>query len=73
MTFDGLDAAPYTEIRSGLLQATEWPEETGAGERYILVLTDLQEELPPGHKREFDLPLAGIHVVALNVAKLRPD
>ena len=32
-----------------------------------------KEELPPGHKRDFALPLEGTNVVALNVAKLRPD
>ena len=71
--FDGLEAARYTDISGGLLQASEWLEETGAGDRHILIFSDLKEELPPGHKRDFALPLEGDHVVALNVAKLRPD
>ncbi len=71
--FEGLESASYTDIRGGLLQAGEWLEETGAGERRILVFSDLKEDLPPGHRREFELPLADTHVVALNVAKLRPD
>jgi len=71
--FDGLEAARYTDISGGLLQASEWLQETGAGERHILIFSDLKEELPPGHKRDFALPLEGYHVVALNVAKLRPD
>lgn len=71
--FDGLEAARYTDISGGLLQASEWLQETGAGERHILIFSDLKEELPPGHKRDFALPLEGHHVVALNVAKLRPD
>ncbi len=71
--FDDLESAPYTDIRGGLLQAGEWLEETGAGERHILVFSDLKEELPPGHRREFELPLEDTAVVALNVAKLRPD
>lgn len=71
--FDDLDAAQYTDIRGGLLQAGEWLQETGAGERHILIFSDLKEDLPPGHKRDFELPLNDTHVVALNVAKLRPD
>lgn len=71
--FDGLQGAQYTDIRGGLLQAGEWLEETGAANRHILVFSDLQEELPPGHKRDFELPLDNTNVVALNVAKLRPD
>jgi len=71
--FDGLQAARYTDITGGLLQAAEWLQETGAAERHILVFSDLKEELPPGHKRDFSLPLENTHVVALNVAKLRPD
>lgn len=71
--FDDLDAAQYTDIRGALLQAAEWLKETDAGENHVLVFSDLKEDLPPGHKRDFDLPLKGTHVVALNVAKLRPD
>lgn len=71
--FEGLRAARYTDISGGLLQASEWLRETGATSRHILIFSDLQEELPPGHKRDFDLPLDEHHVVALNVAKLRPD
>lgn len=71
--FDGLQAARYTDITGGLLQASEWLRETGAGERHILVFSDLEEDLPPGHKRDFSLPLENTSVVALNVAKLRPD
>jgi len=71
--FSNLHAAKYTDIRGGLLQAAEWLHETGAGDRHILVFSDLKEELPPGNKRDFKLPLKGTSVVALNVAKLRPD
>ena len=71
--FGGLRAAQYTDISGGLLQAGEWLAETGAGERHVLIFSDLQEELPPDHKRDFALPLEATRVVALNVAKLRPD
>lgn len=71
--FDGLKAAEYTDISGGLLQAGEWLDETGAAQRHILIFSDLKQELPPGHKRDFELPLDNTRVVALNVAKLRPD
>lgn len=71
--FEDLDSAQYTDIRGGLLQAGEWLAETGAANRHILVFSDLKEDLPPGHKRDFALPLDETRVVALNVAKLRPD
>lgn len=71
--FEDLDSAQYTDISGGLLQAGEWLEETGAPNRHILVFSDLKQELPPGHKRDFELPLKNTGVVALNVAKLRPD
>lgn len=71
--FDGLNSAEYTDISGGLLQAGEWLDETDAAQRHILIFSDLKQELPPGHKRDFELPLDNTRVVALNVAKLRPD
>jgi len=71
--FDNMHAAQYTDISGGLLQAGEWLDERDAAERHVLIFSDLQQELPPGHKRDFELPLKNTHVVALNVAKLRPD
>jgi hypothetical protein len=56
-----------------VLQAAEWLRETGARERYILVFSDLEEDLPEGYVRNFDIDVTGIHVVALNVTKLRSD
>ena len=46
---------------------------TKAGSKYILIYSDLKEELPAGYKRDFDLSLDGYTVLALNVTKLRPD
>ena len=65
--------APYTDISGGLLQAIEFLNETAAGRKHILIFSDLEEELPKGHVRDFALPLAGFEVVALNVTKLRSD
>jgi hypothetical protein len=63
----------HTDITGGVLQASEFLTETGAGERYILIFSDLEEDLQKGHIRDFPLDLPGIHVVALNVTKLRSD
>lgn len=65
--------SPYTDITGGLLQAAEYLRETGAGQRTILVFSDMEEDLKPGYVRDFPLDLSGIRVVALNVTKLRGD
>ena len=63
----------HTDITGAILQATEFLNETGAGQKYVLVFSDLAEDLQQGHIRNFPLELGGIHVVALNVTKLRSD
>lgn len=65
--------APYTDITGGTLQAIEFLTETGAGKKYVLIFSDMKEELPKGHVRDFSIPFDGINVVALNVTKLRSD
>ena len=63
----------HTDITGGMLQASEYLEETGAGEKFVLIFSDLEEDLQRGHIRDFPISLPGIHVVALNVTKLRSD
>lgn len=63
----------YTDISGGVLQAIEYLNETGAGQKYILIFSDLQEELAKGHVRDVPFQLAGFKVIALNVTKLRED
>ena len=63
----------HTDITGGMLQASEYLEETGAGEKYVLIFSDLEEDLKKGHIRDFPISLPEIHVVALNVTKLRSD
>jgi hypothetical protein len=65
--------SPYTDISGGMLQAAEFLDETGAGDRRILIFSDMKEEIQKGHKRDFELPMDGIEVVALNVTKLSSD
>lgn len=71
--FGDFKPAAHTDIRGGLLQASEWLEETGVGIRYVFIFSDLEEDLVEGHVRDFVLPLEGVEVVALNVTKLRGD
>jgi len=66
-------SSPYTDISGGILQARDWLNETGSGKKTILIFSDMEEELPKGHVRDFPLELRGIKVVALNVTKLRSD
>ncbi len=63
----------HTDITGGMLQAAEWLNETGAGHKFILIFSDLEEDLQPGYVRDFAIDLTNIHVVALNVTKLRSD
>lgn len=66
-------SSQYTDISGGMLQGREFLNETKAGSKYILIYSDLKEELPKGYKRDFDIPLEGYSVFALNVTKLRSD
>lgn len=69
----GADSSPYTDITGGLLQAIEYLNEKGAGEKTILIFSDLQEDLQDGYVRDIDLDLQDFSVIALNVTKLRSD
>lgn len=68
-----VSGSSYTDITGGMLQGAEWLNETGAGQKYILIFSDLEEDLREGYIRDFTIDLTGIHVVALNVTKLRSD
>jgi plasmid stabilization system protein ParE len=71
---DGLrSGSRHTDITGGMLQASDYLRETGAGEKYVLIFSDLEEDLQKGHIRDFPISLPDIHVVALNVTKLRSD
>ncbi len=63
----------YTDISGGILQAIEFLNETDAGRKYILIFSDLQQELAEGHVRDVPFQLGGFEVIALNVTKLRED
>lgn len=63
----------YTDISGGILQAVEWLNETGAGQKTILIYSDMEEELKEGYVRDFPIQFNRTKVVALNVTKLRKD
>lgn len=63
----------YTDISGGILQAIEFLNEAGSGKKYILIFSDLKEELASGHVRDVPFRLSGFEVIALNVTKLNED
>ena len=63
----------HTDISGGLLQAVEYLNESGSGNKYILIFSDLQEELAKGYVRDVPFELSGFNIIALNVTKLRAD
>lgn len=56
-----------------MLQAIEYLNEAHPGEKYILIFSDLKEELANGHIRDVPFQLSHCSVIALNVTKLRAD
>ena len=63
--------SPYTDISGGILQAIEYLNEADSGTKYVLIFSDLKEELAKGHIRDVPFQLDGFLVIALNVTKLR--
>lgn len=68
-----IERSSYTDISGGILQAIEYLNEIGSGQKYILIFSDLQEELAKGHIRDVPFQLKGFEIIALNVTKLRED
>jgi len=66
-------SSPYTDISGGILQAIEYLNEANSGQKYILIFSDLKEELAKGHIRDVPFHLTNVNVIALNVTKLRTD
>lgn len=66
-------SAQYTDIEGGLLQAIDYLNETAVGEKYIIIFSDLKQELAKGHIRGDVFNLTGFEVIALNVTKLNED
>jgi hypothetical protein len=73
MFIKGVRQSSYTDISGGMLQAIEYLNESGSANKYILIFSDLKEELAKGYVRDVPFDLSGFHVIALNVTKLRTD
>ncbi len=69
----GVRASAHTDITGGVIQAAEFLNETRAGNKTLLIFSDMQEELDKNTVRDFPIDLRGIRVVAINVVKLRTD
>jgi len=69
----GISPSKYTDITGGILQAIEYLNETKATEKYILIFSDLKEDIKQGQVRDFPINFNGIHAVAINVTKLQSD
>ena len=72
-TFRLVPGSKYTDITGGLIQGSEFLNETGAGNKTIIVFSDMQEELDKVTQRDFPINLKGIRVIAVNVVKLKTD
>ena len=70
---DQVKASKYTDITGGLLQAIEYLNETRVTNKTILIFSDLKEEIKKNQVRNFPINFNGIHVVAINVTKLKSD
>ncbi len=70
---ESANSSPHTDISGGILQAVEYLNEKGTGNKTILIFSDLKEDLEEGYVRDFELELGGFRVIALNVTKLRSD
>ena len=66
-------SSKYTDISGGLYQAIEYLNKADPGKKYILIFSDLKEELKKGHVRDVPFQLAGFNVIALNDSKLKAD
>ena len=70
---DQTKPSQYTDISGGILQAVEFLNEAGVQYKYLLLFTDLHEELAKGHVRDIPFQLEGYKLIALNVTKLKED
>jgi hypothetical protein len=64
----------HTDIRGAMMLASEYLKETGAGQRTMVVFSDMEEDLPKGVKRTLAPDeFAGMRILAMNVKKLSAD
>ncbi|WLD58643.1 VWA domain-containing protein [Salinispirillum sp. LH 10-3-1] len=63
----------HSDITGGVLLATDYLSEVNAGQKYLFLLSDLHEDLPPWLNRNVTMSLDNVQVVAVNVKRQRSD
>lgn len=63
----------HNDITGGVLLATDYLKQIEAGRKYLFILSDLHEDLPPWLNRDVSMNLKDVQVVALNVKRQRSD
>ena len=71
--FKTVPGSAYTDITGGLIQGAEFLNEGGAGNKTIIIFSDMQEELDKVTVRNFPISLKNIRIIAVNVVKLTTD
>jgi hypothetical protein len=66
--------ARFTDISGALLRAGEHLHKSQAGEKVLVIFSDMKEELPKQARRSLEATeLAGVDVMAMNVKRLAAD
>src|SRR5207237_3993342 len=64
----------FTDIRGAMMLGAEYLKESGAGQRTMVVFSDMEEDLPKGVVRDLAQDeFSGMRVLAMNVKKLNAD
>ncbi|MDY6792335.1 MAG: VWA domain-containing protein [Thermodesulfobacteriota bacterium] len=63
----------YTDISGGIFQAVAHLNEVDPGHKFILIFSDLREELKQHRQSDVPFQLVGFKVIALNVTTLRAN
>lgn len=63
----------YSDITGGILQGVEYLNRTSSGRKFMIVISDLKEELRRDQIRDVAIDFSGIHVISMNVVKLKAD
>jgi hypothetical protein len=71
--FQSRQPSNKTDVSGALLQAAETLDESNAGHRYIIIFSDMDEDLPKGYVRKSRPPFEGAEVLAVDVSKEHAD
>src|SRR5699024_9822746 len=63
----------HGDITVGVLLVSDYLQEMYAGRKYLFILSDLREDLPPWLDRDLPVKLDSVQVVAVNVKRQRQD